>query len=52
MRKSKKSKTHFEQVPLEIVKRIVEEEIPDDASGNGGVVETPAKKPRRVSEQP
>ena len=30
MTKSKEPKTHFEQVPLEIVKKIAEEDIPDD----------------------
>jgi hypothetical protein len=41
----KKSKTHFEQVPLEIVKKIAEEEIPDDeANGNDEIVETSRKR--------
>ena len=30
--KPKDPKTHFEQVPLEIVKKIAEEDIPDDES--------------------
>jgi hypothetical protein len=51
MPKSKRSKTHFEQVPLEIVKKIAEEEIPDDeASESDAVVETPKKGVRRISE--
>jgi hypothetical protein len=45
MAKSKDSKTHFEQIPLEIVKKIAEEDIPDDAADGAGVtVEPPAKK--------
>ena len=45
MTKPKGPKTHFEQVPLEIVKRIAEEEIPDDeTSGADVAVEPPAKK--------
>ena len=49
MLKSKKSKTHFEQVPLEIVKKIAEEEIPDDeANGDDGIVETSPKKLSRI----
>jgi hypothetical protein len=44
MTKPRDAKTHFEQVPLEIVKRIAEEEIPDDeAKGTGRTVEPPAK---------
>jgi hypothetical protein len=45
MPKLKEPKTHFEQVLVEIVKKIAMKEIPDDeASGNDGVVEPPAKK--------
>jgi len=45
MPKSKDSKTHFEQIRLEIVKKIAEEEIPDDeAKGTGPIVEPPARK--------
>jgi len=45
MPKSKKPKTHFEQVSLEIVKKIAQEEIPDDeAKGTGLTVEPPARK--------
>ena len=45
MTKSKDSKTHFEQVPVEIVKKIAEEDIPDDDMGGGSVtVEPPPKK--------
>ena len=40
-----RTKTHFEQVPLEIVKKIAEKEIPDDETNGAGVtVEPPAKK--------
>jgi hypothetical protein len=45
MTKSKEPKTHFEQVPLEIVKKIAEEEIPDgDANGIDVTVVPPARK--------
>ena len=45
MHKMKQPKTHFEQVPLEIVKKITEEEIPDDeTSGAGGTGEPLGKK--------
>ena len=45
MPKTKKPKTHFEQVPLEIVKKIVEEEDPDNQSNGADVtIELPAKK--------
>ncbi len=46
MPKSKKSKTHFEQVLLGTLKNIIaQEEIPDDeGDGNDAIVETPAKK--------
>ena len=45
MRKSKDSKTHFEQVPLEIVKKIAKEDVPDDeANGPDVDVDPPAKK--------
>jgi hypothetical protein len=47
MPKSKKSKTHFEQVPLEIVKSIVEETIPE-ANADEAIVETPKKKLSRI----
>jgi len=45
MTKSNDPKTHFEQVSLEIVKKIAEEDIADDeTSGAEGAVEPPAKK--------
>ncbi len=45
MHKMKQPKTHFEQVPLEIVKKITEEEIPDDeTSGADGTGEPLGKK--------
>ena len=46
MPKSKKSKTHFETVPLEIVKNIVEEDI-HEATADEAIIETPKKKPSR-----
>ena len=45
MTKSEEPKTHFEQVPLEIVKKSAEEDILDDgANGADGTVEPPEKK--------
>jgi hypothetical protein len=45
MPKTKKPKTHFDQVPLEIVRKITEQEIPDDeANEENVIVEPPAKK--------
>jgi hypothetical protein len=45
MPKSKEPKTHFEQVPLEIVKQIAYEEFSSDkANGVGVAVEPPARK--------
>lgn len=45
MSKSKGPKTHFEQVPLEIVKKIAEEDIPnDEADGPDVTVDPPPKK--------
>ncbi|MDD5542462.1 MAG: hypothetical protein PHX83_04745 [Acidobacteriia bacterium] len=51
MSKTKKPKTHFQQVPLEIVKVIAEQEIPDDKlMGNNVTVKPPQKrKSRRLS---
>jgi hypothetical protein len=45
MPKPKKSKTHFEQVPLETLRDIIADgEIPDDeADGNEAIVASPAK---------
>jgi hypothetical protein len=45
MPKSKDSKTHFEQVPLEIVKKIAKEDIPDDEVNGPDVdADPPARK--------
>jgi hypothetical protein len=45
MPKSKGPKTHFEQVPLEIVKKIAKEDIPDDETTGLDVdVDPPARK--------
>jgi hypothetical protein len=44
MSKSEKPKIHFEQVPLEIVKKIAKEDIPEDESDEADVtVELPEK---------
>jgi hypothetical protein len=49
MPNSKESKTHFEQVPLEIVKEIAEEDIPDDeANADEEIVEASPKKLGRI----
>lgn len=55
MAKPEGPKTHFEQVPLEIVKKIAVVETSDDATnGLGLIVKPPAKsKPRtRLSDHP
>lgn len=45
MTKPKESKTHFQQVPLKIVKKIAVIELPDDeANGVGVAINPPAKK--------
>jgi len=45
MSKSKKPKTHFEQVPLEHVKDLAVEVIPDDEEkGDDEIVDRPAKR--------
>jgi hypothetical protein len=45
MPKSEEPKTHFEQVPLEIVKQIADEEISsDEANGAEVAVEPPPRK--------
>jgi len=45
MTDSKERKTHFEQVPLEIVKKIAKEDILDDAeTGADASVEPGSKK--------
>ena len=45
MPKSEEPKTHFEQVPLEIVKKIAKEDILDDeANGADVTVEPPEKE--------
>ncbi len=45
MPKSKKPETHFEQVPLEIVKQIAAEDISsDEANGDEVAVDAAAKK--------
>ncbi len=44
MSKSEKPKTHFEQVPLEIVKKIAKEDVVQDKSDEADVaVELPEK---------
>ena len=57
MTKPTDPKTHFEQVPLEIVKKIAEEEIPgrrNERSRRYRTVKPPAKKAQhsRVSGEP
>jgi hypothetical protein len=35
-----KSNTHFEQIPVELVKKIAEEDVLDNNDGNDGAVTT------------
>ena len=35
-----KSKTYFEQIPVELVKKIAKEDVPDDNDTNDGAVTT------------
>jgi hypothetical protein len=45
MTKPTVSKTHFEQVPLELVKKIAVEKTPDvETTGAGATVKVPVKK--------
>ena len=45
MPKPKEPKTHFEQVPLDIVKKLAKEEISGNgANGTNVTIEPPAKK--------
>lgn len=44
MTKPKESKTHFEQVPLELVKKIVEKHSGVETPEAGATVKVPAKK--------
>ena len=44
MPKTKKPITHFEQIPLEIVKKIAAEEIPDAEADEDDVVVKPPGK--------
>jgi hypothetical protein len=54
MPKSKKSKTHFEQVPLEIVVEMLLRQAGDEANGSNEIDATPekAKLHPRVPRQP
>jgi hypothetical protein len=44
MAKAKDSKTYFEQVPLEIVKKIAKEDMPDDETNAFDVEDRPPAK--------
>ena len=44
MTKPKERKTYFEQVPLEIVKKIAAQDIPDNDPNGGGVTVKPQAK--------
>jgi len=48
MSKSKKPKTHFEQVPVEHVKELAVEIIPDDEEKEDDVIVDPPAKKRDV----
>jgi hypothetical protein len=39
----RRAKTHFEQIPVEVVKKIAEEEFPEMKDGNV-ILKIPAKK--------
>jgi hypothetical protein len=45
-----KSKTHFEQIPLKLVKKIAEEDVPKNDEKNGAVttIETSKLMPHRL----
>jgi hypothetical protein len=44
-----KSKTHFEQIPVELVKKIAKEDASDDNDEKDGAVTTSSKlKPHRL----
>jgi hypothetical protein len=46
-----KSKTHFEQIPVELVKKIAKKDVPDDKDGNDGAettIRTSKLKPHRL----
>jgi len=46
-----KSKTHFEQIPVELVKKIAKKDVPDDKDGNDGAettIRTSRLKPQRL----
>jgi hypothetical protein len=40
----RRAKTHFEQIPVEVVKRIAEEEFPETKDINNVILKIPAKK--------
>ena len=46
-----KSKTHFEQIPVELVKKIAKKNVTDDKDGNDGAettIRTSELKPHRL----
>jgi len=46
-----KSKTHFEQIPVELVKKIAKKDVPDDKDGNDGAettIRSSKLKPHRL----
>lgn len=40
----RRAKTHFEQIPVEVVKKIAEQEFPETKDGDV-ILKIPAKKP-------
>ena len=47
-----KSKTHFDQVPLEVVRRIVEAQVRREAGTDDGIKKEPSEKAFAAVEEP
>lgn len=47
-----KSKTHFEQVPLELVKKIAKEDVSDDNDEKNGAVTTKGNSKSKLHRSP
>jgi hypothetical protein len=43
-----KSKTHFEQIPVELVKKIAKQDVPDNNDGAVTTIATSKLKPHRL----
>ena len=47
----RRAKTHFEQIPVELVKKIAKKDVPDDKDGNDGAettIRTSKLRPHRL----